>query len=414
MKVENEVNMREIFVKDTPLKDLAKELNGLEPIKLFTRHRGCPKSLYNNKIVFHNIKGVVPHNNFVDYLKIAYNTDYGIVIKPDFIWFTILSELSYMVNANPEEVRKYFTYEKTGKINITADSGSLIEMPIDQFVNLVLENVPMDLQKQDIIPPFSTSDDDSRLAFSATFLDMVHNYYTYNWYGCDYNKIKILGNKSDYKLMLDVLDKFNRIKPFQGYISQAKGVVQSIIDNWKLTDFWRNILWTKAGYGGDRIDGWFKDLFNKRAYWHSHLSEVEATELFTHKTYVTVTGLLSSRLEDGYMIPNFERIICEKDVPDTDDRIEPTGTVVESINPLPGFEKQQFNWDTFSKYDSFLSMSNYDGINRMSYDNDNKPPKPNPGLNKDYSKKKKKTKKPNFDNYKFIETKSSPKNNKKK
>jgi hypothetical protein len=398
MKVENEINMREIFVKDTPLKDLAKELNGLEPIKLFTRHRGCPKSLYNNKIVFHNIKGVVPHNNFVDYLKIAYNTDYGIVIKPDFIWYTILSELSYMVNANPEEVRKYFTYEKTGKINITGDNGSLIEMPIDQFVNLVLENVPMDLQKQDIIPPFSTSDVDSRFAFSATFLDMVHNYYTYDWIGCDYNKIKILGNKSDYKLMLDVLDKFNRIKPLQGYISQAKGVVQSIIDNWKISNFWRNILWTKSGYGGDRVDGWIKDLFNKRAYWNPHLSQVEATELTTKKTYVTVTGLLSSRLEDGYMIPNFERIICEKDVPDTDERVE----------------WSSIDWDTFSKYDSFLSMSIYESDNRMNARID-EPPKPNPNLNKDYSlEKSKKSKKSNFDKkYKFVETKSDPKNNKK-
>jgi hypothetical protein len=180
----------------------------------------------------------------------------------------------------------------------------------------------------------------------------------------------------------------------QGYISQAKGVVQKIIDEWKKPTFWRNILWTKAGYGGDRIDGWIQDLFNQRAYWNSHLSQVEATELFTNKTYITVTGLLSSRLEDGYMIPNFERIICEKNVPD-DEEIK--------------IENQEFY-----EYDRFLSMSDYDKENLMDYKTDDKSPKSNPGLNKDYKKSNKRNLIKFDKKYKFIETKSSPKNSKKK
>lgn len=85
--------MKEIFVKNTKLKSFKRTLKGLKPIDIFTKHIGCPLDLYRNEIIFHNIKGIVPHNNFVDYLKIAYNTDYGIVIKPDFIWYTILCEI---------------------------------------------------------------------------------------------------------------------------------------------------------------------------------------------------------------------------------------------------------------------------------------------------------------------------------
>lgn len=361
---------KEILVKNTPLKEF--DL-GMDALDLFTNHRGCPKDLHHTKVVFDNIKGTVPHNNFVDYLKIAYNTDYGIVIKPDFIWYTILCELSFLVNQNPEQFRKYFTYKKKGKIEIVGSNDSLIHMPINQFVELVLEKVPMDLQREDIIPGFTTSDDDSRFAFSTTFLEMVSNFYTYTWYGCDYNKIKILGEISDYKLMLDSLNRFNRIIPLKEYILQAKSAVQDIIDNWENDDFWRSILWTKAGYLSDRIDGWVKNLFNERNYWRNHLSQVEATEKSTCITYITVTGLLSSKIEDGYMVPNFERIIAEKGVDDN--------------KPVEIFDdKMIINENVHWSYNGLFNMSKYDIKNSMEYDSDKQIPKPNPNIKK---KKKK-------------------------
>ena len=358
--------MREIKVKNTKLRDFS-ELDGLNPLHVFTKHRGCPKDLHHTNIVYHNIIGKIPHNNFVEYLKIAYNTDYGIIIKPDFIWYTILCELSYMVRNNEEEVRKYFTYKKKKKIVLTGHNDSLIQMPIDQLVDLVFEHIPMDLKKEDVIPGFTTSDDDSRFALSAAFLEMVSNYYTYDWVGCDYNKIKILGEPSDYELMLTSLDRFNRIVPLQEYISIVKDAVRSIINNWMDDDFWRNILWTKHGYGGDRVDGWIKLLFNEGRYWNAHLSQVEATELITNKTYVTVTGLLSSKVEDGYLVPNFERIIAEKNIIDK--------------------ESKEMDWDYFSRYDSLLSMA-YNRKDGEVYSGDdwNKDakakPKPNPKIKK--------------------------------
>lgn len=361
--------MREIFVKNTPLKDFRVVLKGMNPLDIFTKHRGCPKDLYHTKIAFHNVKGIVPHNNFVEYLKIAYNMDYGIVIKPDFIWYTILCELSNLVNADPEAVRKYFTYQKEGKITLTGSNDSLIHMPINQLVDLVLENVPMDLQKGDIVPDFTTSDDDSRFAFSASFLEMVSNFYTYEWIGCDYNKIKILGKKSDYVLMLEALDRFNRIVPLQGYIKRAKEGVQDIILNWKNDDFWRSILWTKAGYGGDRIDGWIKKFFNKGAYWAHHLSRVEAKELLTQKTYITITGLLSSIVEDGYMIPNFERIIAEKGSDDEQ-------PIEFGYDKNAGPYKMSFEYN--QEYENLFSMSSYDRSNITDYSDSE--PKPNPNL----------------------------------
>lgn len=328
--------MREILIKNSKLRDFS-ELSDLKITDIFTKKsnsRHFSKDLQNRKILFHNLKGVVPHNNYMDYLKIAYNTDYGIVIKPDFVWYTILCEISYMVNKDPDTFRKFFTYEKEGKIEIVGSNDSFIHMPVQQLLEMVLEILPADIQKQDIIPPFTTSDDDSRFAFALTFLETVQNYYEYAWYGCNYNKIKILGKKSDYELMLNSLDRFNRITPLQDYITQAKEAVQNIITYWKSDKFWVNILWTEKGYGGDIVDGWFKNLFYQGQHWHEHLSKVEAKELVLDNTLITMTGILSSRIEDGYLVPNFERIILMKD------------ELEENI--------KEPDWKEFLKYDSLF------------------------------------------------------------
>ena len=42
----------------------------------------------------HNIEGIYSHKNFLDYLRMAYSYHYGIVIKPDYFWYTILCEVA--------------------------------------------------------------------------------------------------------------------------------------------------------------------------------------------------------------------------------------------------------------------------------------------------------------------------------
>ena len=298
------------------------------------------------------------------------NTDYGIVIKPDFVWYTILSEISYLVNESPDIFRKFFTYQKEGKIVLAASNSSLIDMPAHQLLDMVLELLPADIQRQDIIPNFTTSDDDSRLAFALSFLETVSSYYEYTWYGCNYNKIKILGEISDYKLMLDSLDRFNRITPLQNYITQAKNAVQDIITHWNDDMFWKTILWTEVGYGGDIVDGWFKNLFNKCSHWHEHLCVVEATETSQNNVFLTVTGILSSRIENGYLVPNFERMVLLKNEIDPDTR-EP-------------------KWDEFIKYESLFTKSMVDLYNPSKSDKDFYKDNKKEQANKFFEKKKNK------------------------
>lgn len=344
--------MREIIVKNTKLKSFKTLLKGLNPLDIFTKHFGCPLDLYRNEVLYHNIKGIVPHNNFVDYLKIAYNTDYGIVIKPDFIWYTILCEISSLVNNNPDLYREYFTTEKEEKITLIGINNSLIDMPIEQFIEIVLENIPSKLNEEDIIPNFTTKDQDSVIAFSVAFLETVSSYYNYIWIGCDYNKLKIMGEKSDYELMLTSLTNLSKIEPLKEYLNQAIKAVQDILDNYNSDDFWRSILWTSKGYGRDKVDGWIKNLFVEGKYWNTHLSKIEAREATKDKIFVMIVGLLSSEVKKGYMIPHFERIIVEKN---------------PSIESYTNTHRYAPDDENHPLYDDLINMSEYDRENSMNF-----------------------------------------------
>jgi len=304
--------MREILIKNTPLKEFNLDYNIMD---FFTKHSGCPSEIRNKKIVANTIKGTIPHKSFADYLTIAYNTDYGIVIKPDFIWFTILNEISKIINDDPEKYRKSFTKSKK-KIQIVGSGDSMVELPVHQMMELILKQIPSEkLKKEDFILPLSTADDDSRFAFAVSFLETVSPYYGLAYYGCMYNKIKLLGEPKDYQIMVEALNRLNKqITGLpQDYIDQVSNLLWRIQSNWNNDGFWSHILWTESGYLADTVDGWILGLYKDKQYYNNHIAKIEYEELTTNIEYTMVCGLLSSKIEDGYMIPNFERIIALKE-----------------------------------------------------------------------------------------------------
>lgn len=47
--------------------------------------------------IMDNIQGTVYHRNYLGYLSKCYASHYGIVVKPDYIWYTILCEMAVIV-----------------------------------------------------------------------------------------------------------------------------------------------------------------------------------------------------------------------------------------------------------------------------------------------------------------------------
>ena len=97
---------------------------------LFLRHVNMPKdaSLY--------------HRNYLEYLEKCWADHLGIVITPDILWFTVLSELVGVVKESPEPYRHLFTTSHEKK-EIVVFAEREIVMPLNRLVQALRNHVPV-------------------------------------------------------------------------------------------------------------------------------------------------------------------------------------------------------------------------------------------------------------------------------
>lgn len=330
--------MREIFVKNDTLKEF---WDGIDPVDRLLASVDMNLTLSNKKLVDHNVVGVVTHPSYGEYLKIAYNNDYGIVVRPEFIWYTIMQQIAGHVKSHPDEYRPYFTTEKNGKSVITGHGTDFIHLPVMDILNQLLPKIPsfpknsngkkltVKERREIILPPFSTATPESQITTAASFLEAASEYYSFQFYGCMYNKIMVMGTPEDYGLMFRTVNQYfgRMFPPLDEYRQQLQTALGRIQVNWDNDDFWRHILWTEQGYMQQNVDGWFSEFFigrdaNKK--WNTMpyggysgnlggFTVVPYKEIITDCNYTMVTGLLSSTIEDGYMVPHFEQMVLSMD-----------------------------------------------------------------------------------------------------
>lgn len=311
---------REIIFKNTELKPIVQSTNyghecTFETLFFGERNPEIIRGKEKN-VVFSNISGTVLHRNYVEYLKIAYNNDYGIVISPNHIWFTILCSFAKIIKDDADLFKKYFTKskkEEKTKIELKEGGENMIEIPIEKIMDLILKKLPSKIRKSLILPKISTTTPEFQLACATAFFDTCSPYYDYYFIGCGYNKIKILGTKKDYEILeksfYNLVDKlipdyckFDKLDKFYKGVGDT---FDRINRNYNDDKFWERILWTEAGYISQNLDGWIIPF----QIFDAHYAICEYTEVTENKKNVLCTGIFSSKIDDGYLVPEFEKFI---------------------------------------------------------------------------------------------------------
>jgi hypothetical protein len=264
-------------------------------------------------------ENVILHENYLKYLEYAYDNDYGIIVKPDFFWYTILCEITKIINEDSNTFKKYFTSNDEKELIIALKSENNILDLNSIFEQLINDKIPSAFTDDLIIPKFSTSTEKSEMAFKAAFLDAMSQYYNFGAYFCGYCRIKILGEISDYQKMISTMNKISEIIPeLQNYLDLCCTYIECLIENWEDKDFWFDICKTSYGYAEHLVDGWFTKFFfnikNKsQTAFPSHISKINFKDLDTDIDYRMHVGILSSTIENEYMIPEFNTVIMKLD-----------------------------------------------------------------------------------------------------
>ena len=286
------------------------------------------------------------HLNYLDYLILCWAGHYAPVITPDYIWYTILCEITQLIskNADKPEIRSLFTTQAEGKKEIIVQSNSSYRMPLDVLVNALKPHIPVGIDN--FLPRFTTSNENTKMAFHAAFADAVSPYYNYSMLMCGFPKIVIRGELQDYAKLLGALvvlpDELKRLN--QTYFDRLSLTLAKIwvalqeIDN---RDFFNSILtMTPCGSGSQyEVSGWFANFFVDKKpkmsrNFSSHVSRVDYKQLDTNKEYSMFVGLFSSHLtQDNILEPQFNQIIFDK------------AGYVEPIKQDSSFEGMKINTD---------------------------------------------------------------------
>lgn len=280
----------------------------------------------NKTVVRDCIGGTYRHKNYLGYLQMAWGSHYGVVISPDIFWHIALSEMGSHIKDNSDYYRNLFTDSDT-IVNISVPTNDPELIDLNLIVSALKDLCPTDIDL--FMPIFTTSTSSSSLAFMAVFADAMTPYYSYSMYMCGIPKIKILGVKSDWDIIINQLTELkgilNKNKKMTEYLSGVIEVAKNIANNYETvdTDFLKNIFsLERCGSGGQvEVIGWITKLFmvvpsiRYVGNYPTCVAQVPYVFENTSQNFELSYGLFSSNEEDGYLIPDFGFVISEiKDI----------------------------------------------------------------------------------------------------
>ncbi|KAF3036067.1 hypothetical protein E8E12_005987 [Didymella heteroderae] len=144
----------------------------------------------------------------------AYSYHHHLKIRPEDVWFAILSQLNFYINAHAEELRNYFvahegqkelTVYAVGTIH-TVDLGTLAQHMTREIQNNVKDP---DLQAW-IMPDFTTTTDSDRSVAAVLMMGAMQKYFSYGMcLMCGIPSVTLLGEREDWKKLYNKLNKLS-------------------------------------------------------------------------------------------------------------------------------------------------------------------------------------------------------------
>ncbi|XP_037039499.1 uncharacterized protein LOC119076694 [Bradysia coprophila] len=224
---------------------------------------------------------VQPSNNgFVRTVINCYNNHHNLVIRPDDIWTAILTQFSFYINKNAEELRNQFVNFDGKKELVVCIDGTLRAAPYDLFVTKMTEKIDDNLVdktvKNWILPNFSTTTTEDMISCGIVFMATTKKYFDYTCrFLCGIPYVTVEGTIADWKSILSRLEKLKEYKLDKWY-EMLKPILEEFIaakNNEPNIEFWNRICsHFGGGSGSSYISGWLTAfaVFDVEGNWMDH------------------------------------------------------------------------------------------------------------------------------------------------
>ncbi|KAM9993924.1 hypothetical protein ACTFIZ_011885 [Dictyostelium cf. discoideum] len=207
-------------------------------------------------------------NSFVYSAWESYNNHHHLILRPDNIWMAILTQLSFYINKNSEELREKFVDFNNKKELIVQTKYPILEAPFDELTiemsNQIQSNIKDPSIKDLIIPNFTTTTESDKVVFSIALMSTMKNYFKFVFKSyCGLSEVTLLGEINDWINLKERVEKLIQFDNKDGEIKKWLVYLLPVIDKFiesangnPDTTWWNQIVNYKQQSGGSILTGW--------------------------------------------------------------------------------------------------------------------------------------------------------------
>ena len=218
-------------------------------------------------------------NGFVNAAFHAYNQHHHLKIRPEDVWFAVLTQLGFYVNANAEELRSVFVnFEGKKEVVVETEAQSIDQMDIGQMavaMTVGMQKLIVDeTLRAWILPNFTTTQPADTVTAAVLMMGILQKYFAYTMMSCcGLPSVTLLGEKEDWVKIRERIDRLEGWgKEAQQFSNRLKVVLDHFVlsfdepDSEKVKDFWNKIVsYRSMGSGPDYLSGWLTAF----CFWNS-------------------------------------------------------------------------------------------------------------------------------------------------
>ncbi|KAM9970372.1 hypothetical protein ACTFIR_002228 [Dictyostelium discoideum] len=223
--------------------------------------------------IVENVKTILgSSNSFIYSAWDSYNFHHHLEIKPDNIWMAIISQFSFYLNKNFQELQDKFVdfhqnHNEKKELKVFTDYP-ILEAPFDKLVKDMVEQIGNNIKdpsiKDWIIADFSTTTPSDKIAYGSVLMSITRKYFYYSMSThCGLPKVTLNGSVEDW---INLKERATRLKEFnnkEDHMNKWLGYLLPVLDNFIQSsrgkpdkEWWNKIVDYRSRSGGGILTGW--------------------------------------------------------------------------------------------------------------------------------------------------------------
>lgn len=208
-------------------------------------------------------------NGFVNALYSAYSRHHHLTIRPEDVWFSILNQLSFYINAHAEELRSLFVaHEGQKQLTVTA-AGTIHTVDLGRLAVTMTEEIEKNVIDPELrkwmLPDFTTTTESDTVVAAILMMGSMQKYFSYSMcLLCGLPSVTLLGEREDWEKLLERLAKIPTFgKEPAKFASLLEPVLKRFVASFDeptspaLREFWNQCAHHLGGGSGPTyLSGW--------------------------------------------------------------------------------------------------------------------------------------------------------------